>query len=142
MSVIVSHGSAHSVFSGGTDNGDTVLSGGKMSSRAGSPLQRAGTLHSSARSCGCCGMRRFLFGTAALILLASPAVCDDVRRPVYKAPLPALTAKPTACGAGPRNGSFARPAALSSANRSVNTRWKAGAAVRRPVATISLPAVL
>jgi len=30
MSVIVSHGASHSVFSGGTDNGDTVLSGGKM----------------------------------------------------------------------------------------------------------------
>ena len=35
-------------------------------------------------------MRRFLFGTAALILLAGPAVCDDVRRPVYEAPPPAL----------------------------------------------------
>jgi outer membrane immunogenic protein len=35
-------------------------------------------------------MRRFLFGTAALILLASPAVSDDVRRPVYKAPPPVL----------------------------------------------------
>jgi outer membrane immunogenic protein len=45
-------------------------------------------------------MRRFLFGTAALILLASPAVCDDARRPVYKAPPVAPSWHCTGCYAG------------------------------------------
>ena len=30
MSLIISHGSSHNVSSGGTDNGDIVLSGGKL----------------------------------------------------------------------------------------------------------------
>jgi len=33
-------------------------------------------------------MRKFLFATAALIALASPASAADMRLPVYKAPPP------------------------------------------------------
>ncbi len=37
-------------------------------------------------------MRKFLLGTAALIVLAGPALAADMRRPVYKAPPPVVPA--------------------------------------------------
>src|SRR5262245_61776706 len=36
------------------------------------------------------GMRKFLFGTAALIVLVCPALSADMRAPAYKAPPPAV----------------------------------------------------
>ena len=37
-------------------------------------------------------MRKFLLGTAALIVLAGPAIAADMRGPVYKAPPPVVPA--------------------------------------------------
>jgi opacity protein-like surface antigen len=94
-------------------------------------------------------MRKFLFATAALIALASPASAADMRLPVYKAAPVVPAWSWTGCFLGGHAGGLwatqkdwivRTPAAIFSASRSANTMSIAGSVAPRPVATINLPA--
>ena len=108
--------------------------------------------YSFSSSFGCRVMRSFFLSMAALVVLMSPAISADKQALLYKAPVPAASAGNwTGCYIGGQaDGLWGQSTkwivrtqgALSPISRSAGMRWIAGAAARRPVATINLPAAM
>jgi opacity protein-like surface antigen len=97
-------------------------------------------------------MRSFFLSMAALAVLMSPAISADKQALLYKAPVPAASAGNwTGCYAGGQADGLwgqstkwiVRTQGGAFANQSLGGHdWIAGAAARRPVATINLPAAM